>query len=138
MIALKPLAVHIMGGTNDIAGNDGPTSPQAFKNNIMAMVDLALAHRIRVLLGSIPPADRFQWAQTVTPAPRILELNAWLRNYAHARNITFVDYYTVLSSKTGGMRPDLTADGTHPNKNGYLRMKPVLLNALSEVLGPKS
>ncbi len=135
VIALKPQAVQIMGGTNDVAGNTGPTSPQDFKNDIMAMVDLAQAHRIRVLLASIPPADRFTWNPAVKPAPRILELNAWLRNYAYQRKIVFVDYYTVLASKTGGLRPELGEDGTHPNANGYARMRPVLLNALTQVLG---
>ena len=135
VIALKPQAVQIMGGTNDIAGNSGPTSPQDFKNDIMAMVELAQAHRIRVLLASIPPSDKFGWNPAVKPAPRILELNTWLRNYAYQRKIVFVDYYTVLASKTGGLRPELGEDGTHPNKDGYARMKPVLLNALSQVLG---
>ena len=135
VIALKPQAVQIMGGTNDVAGNSGPTSPQDFKNDIMAMVELAQAHRIRVLLASIPPADRFSWNPTVKPAARILELNAWLRNYAYQKQIVFVDYYTVLASKTGGLRPELGEDGTHPNKDGYARMRPVFLNALAQVLG---
>jgi lysophospholipase L1-like esterase len=136
VIALRPQAVQIMAGTNDIAGNTGLNSPQDFKNDIMAMVELAQAHRIRVLLASIPPADRFSWNPAVKPAARILELNAWLRTYAYQRKVVFVDYYTVLASKTGGLRPELGEDGTHPNANGYARMKPVLLNALSQVLGP--
>lgn len=135
VIALKPQAVQIMGGTNDIAGNSGPISPQDFKNDIMAMVELAQAHRIRVLLASIPPADRFSWNPAIKPAARILELNAWLRNYAYQRQIVFVDYYTVLAGKSGGLRPELGEDGTHPNKDGYARMRPVLLGALGQVLG---
>jgi lysophospholipase L1-like esterase len=136
VVALEPQAVQIMGGTNDIAGNSGPTSPQDFKNDIMAMVELAQAHRIRVLLASIPPTDTFSWNPAVKPASRILELNAWLRTYAFQKKIVFVDYYTVLASKTGGLRPELGEDGTHPNANGYARMRPVLLNALTQVLGP--
>ncbi len=134
VIALKPQAVQIMGGTNDVAGNTGPTSPQDFKNDVMAMVELAQAHRIRVLLASIPPADKFIWNPAVKPAARILELNAWLRSYAYQRKIVFVDYYTVLASKAGGLRPELGEDGTHPNANGYARMRPVLLNALTQIL----
>lgn len=127
-----------MGGSNDIAGNTGPTSPQAFKNNIMAMVELALNHQIRVLLASIPPAERYDWSPAVKPAARILELNAWLRNYAYQKKIPFVDYYTVLASRSGGMRPELSIDGVHPNKDGYARMKPILLNALTSVLGSET
>ncbi len=138
VIALKPQAVQIMGGTNDIAGNSGPTSPQDFKNDIMAMVELAQAHRIRVLLASIPPSDRFSWNPAIKPASRILELNAWLRNYAYQKQVVFVDYYTILANKTGALRPELGEDGTHPNKDGYARMRPVFLNALTQVLGRQS
>lgn len=56
VIALRPRAVHIMAGTNDIAGNTGPSTLLAVKNNLISMVELAKANGIEVLLGSIPPA----------------------------------------------------------------------------------
>src|SRR5690242_8262477 len=65
VIALHPRVVQILAGTNDIAGNTGPTTEQDYENDIMAMVTLARAHGIRVLLGSIPPALSFWW----TPRP---------------------------------------------------------------------
>src|SRR5262249_19302529 len=51
VIALKPAVVHIMAGTNDVAGNTGPTSLEAIKSNISSMVDLALANDIHVVLA---------------------------------------------------------------------------------------
>ena len=41
VVALRPQTVHILAGTNDVAGNTGPMSAQDFKNNIMSMVDCA-------------------------------------------------------------------------------------------------
>ncbi len=73
VIALKPAVVHILGGTNDIAGNGGPTTLEAIRNNIVSMVDLATANDIRVVLGSVPPAGMFPWRPSVLePAQHIV------------------------------------------------------------------
>ena len=61
VIDLKPAVVQIMAGTNDIAGNTGPMTPDQSKANIMTMAELARAHGIRVILASIPPAANFPW-----------------------------------------------------------------------------
>ncbi|RYD93471.1 MAG: hypothetical protein EOP61_23530, partial [Sphingomonadales bacterium] len=44
VLALKPKAVHILAGVNDIAGNTGPTTLEDLENNIASMVELAKAH----------------------------------------------------------------------------------------------
>jgi hypothetical protein len=69
VVALKPQRVHIMAGTNDVAGNTGPSTLQDFRNNIMSMVDLARANEIEVILASIPPAAAFNWQPSAQPAP---------------------------------------------------------------------
>src|SRR5690242_13573498 len=79
VVALRPRTVHILAGTNDIAGNTGPTSAQDYENNMMSMVEIAQANHIRVILGSIPPAASFNWRPEVAPKPWIRQLNAWLR-----------------------------------------------------------
>lgn len=122
VIDLRPRVVQILAGTNDIAGNRGPTSERDFQNNIMAMVELARAHRIRVVLGGIPPATRFFWRPEITPGPRIERLNAWLRDYARREELTFVDYHAVLAGPDGAMRSGLSLDGVHPNRDGYAAM----------------
>src|SRR5438128_1436906 len=80
--ALRPRVVHIMAGTNDIAGNLGPVSDSDLEANIESMTELAQAHGIRVILASIPPAADFPWRPGLNPGPRIVRLNAWLRDYA--------------------------------------------------------
>src|SRR5512147_981912 len=47
VIALKPRVVHIMAGTNDIAHNTGPMTAQESQNNLMAMCEIAKAHKLR-------------------------------------------------------------------------------------------
>ena len=127
VIALHPRVVQILAGTNDIAGNTGPTTERDFEHNIRAMVELARAHRIRVLLGAIPPAVSFWWASPrYRPAGQIRRLNAWLRRYAHAKGLGFIDYYAHLATPAGAFRPDLSNDGVHPNEAGYKVMTQLL------------
>src|SRR5687768_1892746 len=47
VIALKPQVVVILAGTNDIAGNTGPTTLKAIQDNLTSMVELARVHKIR-------------------------------------------------------------------------------------------
>lgn len=123
VIALGPKVVQIMAGSNDIAGNRGPTRERDYQDNIMAMVELAKAHHIRVVLASIPPASRFFWRPEVAPAPLIARLNAWLRDYASREGLVFIDYHAALAGPDGGMRAGLSIDGVHPNRDGYAMMR---------------
>ncbi|MBA4161442.1 MAG: GDSL family lipase [Novosphingobium sp.] len=132
VVALRPKVVHIMIGTNDIAGNTGPTSPEAYKNAIRAMVTLAKANHIVVILGSIPPADRFSWAPQHRPAPTVAALNLWLKDYAAAEGLVYADYHSALAGPNGEFPPALAPDGVHPNEAGYAAMRPIAERALAE------
>ena len=123
VVALHPAMVHIMAGTNDIAGNTGPVSMQDVQNNIIAMATLARANGIKVVLASIPPAGTFAWRPALKPAPQIAALNAWLKDYARKTGATYVDYYTLMATPEGAMRPAFTMDGVHPNAAGYAAIK---------------
>jgi lysophospholipase L1-like esterase len=123
VVALRPSVVHIMAGTNDIAGNTGPTTAQDYKNNIMSMVEIAKANDIAVILGSIPPAAEFSWRPGLDPVPRIKELNDWLRSYAATERMEFIDYHSALAGPAGELKADLGNDGVHPNRNGYALMR---------------
>jgi lysophospholipase L1-like esterase len=123
VIALRPAVVHILAGTNDVAGNNGPIRPQDFQNNIESMVEISTANGIRVILGSIPPAATFSWQPTLRPAPLIDSLNIWLRQYAAAKGLGYVDYHAALRGPGGELRPALGNDGVHPNRAGYVEMR---------------
>lgn len=134
VVALKPRVVHLMIGTNDIAGNTGPTTPEAWKNNLRAMVELARANDIRVILGSIPPADHMSWRPDLRPAAQIAALNEWLKQFAAERGLTYADYHAVLSGPSGELRSEFGRDGVHPEAAGYAVMEPVTRAALAAAL----
>jgi lysophospholipase L1-like esterase len=89
------------------------------------MVDLARANRIHVVIGSVLPATEFSWRAGISPGPKIVALNKWLKSYSHAKHLIYVDYYTALSDGALGMRSDLTSDGVHPTLPGYRVMDPL-------------
>ncbi|EGD57254.1 lipolytic enzyme, G-D-S-L [Novosphingobium nitrogenifigens DSM 19370] len=132
VVRLHPRVVHIMCGTNDVAGNTGPTSPEDYANAITAMADLAKANGIGVVIGSIPPASAFNWRPGYRPAPQIAALNTWLKIFALQRGFVFADYYAAMVGPDGGMKPGLSGDGVHPNAAGYAVMEPIAHASLAE------
>ena len=134
VIALQPRAVHIMAGTNDLAGNTGPTTLAWVQANIRSMVDLARANGIAVVLAAVPPAVHFNWRPSIKPAGQIEALNAWIREYAAKEKLDFVDYGVALGDGKGGINAELTSDGVHPNRAGYALMRPIAERALREAL----
>lgn len=137
VVALHPRVVHIMVGTNDIAGNTGPTTPEAYQNAIRAMVAIARANHIAVVLGSIPPTDRFSWAPQLKPAPWVATLNAWLRDYAASEGLGYADYHAALAGEGGQFPPHYAPDGVHPNAAGYAVMRPIAERAIAAALAPQ-
>ncbi len=131
VVALHPRVVHIMVGTNDIAGNTGPTSPEAYKYAVRAMVDVAKANNIAVILGSIPPSAAFGWQPAVKPAPWITSLNQWLKDYAKERGLVFADYHSALAGPAGELPAEFGPDGVHPNPAGYAIMRGVAERAIA-------
>lgn len=134
VLALKPAAVHILAGVNDIAGNTGPTTLEDIENNIMSMVELAKAHDVRVILATPLPAEKFNWAPQLKPVEAIDAYIAWIKSYAAEQGLVLADYYAPLATPAGAMKPELTLDGVHPNKAGYTLMEPVTQAAIAEVL----
>ena len=121
-IALRPRVIHLMAGTNDIAANPGGLAVESYKANITAMADLAKANGIVLVIGAIPPADRFPWRPAMKPAEDIRDLNLWLRDFAAARGAFFIDYHAALAAPDGAPREGLTRDGVHPTADGYKLM----------------
>lgn len=130
VIALNPKVVHILAGTNDIAGNTGPTSERAFEDNIESMVELARAHHVRVVIASILPMDAIGWRPDYRPAEEVRRLNAWLQAYAARAGVSYLDYYSHLATPEGGFRRDLSNDGVHPNLTGYAIMRRLAAGAI--------
>ena len=147
VIALRPNAVHIIAGTNDVypgwqpcaAPQIGIPYPGDTCANIVYMVQSAQRYGIKVVLGTIPPwgcADDPHCGQSVadeTPSryDRIAALNDFVKAYAVKQGVTAVDYHTMLQDSSGlHYAEGLTEDGVHPDMPGYEVMLPAAAAAV--------
>lgn len=134
-INLRPKAVVILAGTNDIAGNNGPIENEHIAENIVSMAELALAAGIRPILCSVLPAAKYPWRPEIESVPeKIADLNTRLQQYAAERGLTWVDYYSAMDAGDGSMRSEYTKDGVHPTPEGYAVMEGVIRPVLAEWL----
>jgi lysophospholipase L1-like esterase len=134
VLDLHPAVVHIMAGTNDIAGNTGPTSLADIQGNIASMVEQVRAHGARVILASVPPAAKIPWRPEVSPLASVAAMNDWLRRYAAREHLVYADYTSVLDDGHGGLKRELSEDGVHPNAAGYSMMRPLAAAAIRRAL----
>lgn len=130
VINLKPETVVILAGINDIAENTGPITIDQIMGNIISMVELAKANKIKVVLCSVLPANNFYWNPKLKPADKVIELNLLLKNYAKANKISYVDYYNAMVDNEKGLLKKYGEDGVHPNLEGYKLMETLLLKSL--------
>jgi lysophospholipase L1-like esterase len=136
VIDLHPVAVVILAGTNDIAGNTGLATLPMIEDNFRSMTELAQAHHIRVILASVLPTSDYPWHPGLQPAGKVRAINAWLRSYAASCGETYLDYYIALANAQGGMDKRLASDGVHPTPAGYAIMTPLAQQAIDRALSP--
>ena len=134
VVALQPKVVVILAGTNDIAGNTGPSTIEMIEDNMASMAEIAKANHIRVVLSSVLPVYDYPWRRGLEPAGKIVALNAWLRNYAAAHGATYLDYHSAMADERQGLKAALTYDGVHPNEAGYRVMASLAQPAIEAAL----
>jgi lysophospholipase L1-like esterase len=141
VIDLKPVAMIVLAGTNDIARG---ISIGAIENNLSMIADLAQAHNITPLFASVLPVSDYHKdknpAYEMTkgrPPETIRTLNAWLQNFCRQKNYIYVDYFAALADQSGFLKADAANDGLHPNSVGYRLMGPIALAAIDKALPAK-
>lgn len=135
VLALKPKAVVILAGTNDISGNTGPTTLEEIEGNLMSMAELAKANGLKVILASVMPVTDAIRPQTERrPPEKIRALNTWIKDYAAKTNAVYLDYYSAMVDDKGMLKTELTYDGLHPNDAGYDLIQPLAQKAIDRAL----
>jgi len=134
VVNLKPKVVVILAGTNDIAGNTGPSTLEMIEDNISSMVEIAKSNNINVILCSVLPASDYPWKPGLEPAQKIVILNKWIKEYANKNEIIYVDYFTPMADERSGLKKEYSEDGVHPNLAGYKVMEPLVEEAIADAL----
>jgi lysophospholipase L1-like esterase len=155
VIELKPAAMVLLAGINDVSRNTGPETAEMIQQNIMAMTELAQHHGLKVILCSLLPVSDYPFLRSQSePAPAgpgrggpprikmteghppadILRLNAWMKDYAAKINATYADYFTAFVDERGWLNDTYSADGLHPNAEGYKVMTGVITAAIQRAL----
>ena len=145
VIDLKPAVVVLLAGINDIARNTGPETAEMIQQNIMAMTELSQLHGAKVILCSLLPVSDYPFLRQQNapsrlkmteshPPAEILRLNAWIKDYAAKVNAIYTDYFSAFVDERGWLKDAYSADGLHPNAEGYKVMATVLSGSLQKSL----
>ena len=137
VIELQPKVVVILAGTNDIAGNTGPSTIEMIMDNIKGMAELAQANGIKVILSSTLPAYDYPWKPGLEPAPKIIALNKLMKEYCDEKGHIYLDYFSAMADERNGLPKKYASDEVHPTKEGYAVMEPLVEAAIAQTLMEK-
>lgn len=134
VVDLRPKVVVILAGTNDIAGNTGPSTIKMIADNIFSMAEIATANNINVVISSVLPVYDYSWRPGLKPADKIVSLNAMLKLYCEENGHVYLDYFSAMSDERNGLIEEYGYDGVHPNEKGYKVMESLVKPAINKAL----
>ena len=135
VIDLNPEAVVILAGTNDIAGNTGPSSVKMIIDNLMSMAEIACKQNIQVFMSSILPVFRYPWNKSIIePFKKIAEINNFMKDFSNREKLVYVDYHSHMVDSRPGLKLELTTDEVHLNQAGYIVMSEIVNRVIRDRL----
>jgi len=137
VINLKPKVVVILAGTNDIAGNTGPSTLEMIMNNIASMAELAHVNGIQPVICSVLPVYDYPWRHGMEPNVKIPKLNEMIKAYAMKKGFLYVDYFKAMADDKNAMISEYTTDGVHCTLKGYEKMESIVVPAIEKALKRK-
>ena len=142
VINLRPSAVVILAGTNDLARGIALTG---IEDNLLMMADLCDTYKIKVIFASVLPVSDYHSGENKSygrtpqrPPIFIKALNEWIESFCANRHHVYLNYHAAMVDETGQLKADLGDDGLHPNAKGYRIMAPLALEAIQKALPPKA
>jgi len=132
VVKLQPKVVVILAGTNDIAGNTGPSTLEMIMDNLSSMASIAAAHNIKVIMCSVLPAYEYPWRKGLEPNILIPKLNEMIKVYCEKHKLIYLDYFSAMNDGNNGLRPELTTDGVHCTLEGYKIMESLVKPAIAK------
>lgn len=126
VLAVKPAAVVLLIGTNDLAEK---AEPETIAENVKLILAELKKHNAKmpIVLCQVMPSS----AMKDRPADKIKQINGL---YAAAvkgdSQVTFIETYTLFANKEGDAKKEEFPDLLHPNKDGYVKwaaaVRPIL------------
>lgn len=141
VVALRPSAVVILAGVNDIGGNTGPMRLEDTKANYASMLEIAAANGIRAIVSSLLPSSHRETLLSrynlyKHPPAKIHALNRWLEDYAATHGYGYLNYFDAMRDGDGFLGREHSEDGLHPAAAGYAVMADVAGRTIEQALAP--
>ena len=141
VIKLKPKALILLAGVNDIGCNTGPISLEETQDNIATIAELATIHGIKVVLCSALPTSNYHFngldprgpQSQKRPNDKICALNAWIKAYSKKIGFLYIDFHSAMVDSKGMLKRELSEDDVHPNTPGYKIMKKLTEEAIAKL-----
>ncbi|CAL4868749.1 hypothetical protein MMA231_03038 [Asticcacaulis sp. MM231] len=138
VVALKPKAVVILAGINDIHGALQVETEAQIAANYRAMAEIAEANGIKPIFTLLIPVNNYTPnAATMLEErrpERVAWLNAWLSGFCADHGYSLIDYGPLLRDDKGLLKAEYTSDGIHPNDAAYAVMAPLAEAAIERAL----
>ncbi len=121
----NPETVFVLIGINDLIRGESPET--VLENSRLIIRDILWAHpNAQVVVQSILPhsSEDATWERRdrllAIPNETIREINRQLKAIAEAENVYFLDLHPLFTDANGNLRLELTTDGLHLSRQGYL------------------